>query len=137
MDPQYSSPLQKQRNKKFTQISITDKVSEAKIDDSIDNSDKRTQKYEKLVMGTAAAYKQLSHERKLYLPTLIKAVELDKKLKIVTSKTRTGNSVRISQEKSLKHPSVSSALDMHSSQKDIRLEGDELPSSKRRGSLFE
>jgi hypothetical protein len=48
-------------------------------------------------MGTAAAYKNMSPERKLYLPTLIKVVEMDKKLKIVNSKTtKAGTSVRIS-----------------------------------------
>ena len=42
----------------------------------------------------------------MYLPTLIKAVELDKKLKIVTNKTRLGNPLRLSVERGGKTPSM-------------------------------
>ena len=84
----------------FDKISITDKVANSMArDDSEESATARARKYEKLVMGAASAYKYSSPERKLYLPTLIKAVELDKKLKIISTKSRSGTSVRISLDK--------------------------------------
>ena len=126
MDPMYSSPLYKQRRK--NQISITDKVSEAQHDQSQEKSDKRPQKFEKMVMKTAAAYQHASPERKLYLPTLIKAVELDKKLKIVTNKTRLANPLMLSIERGGKTPSMK---ELQTQSRETRNESDQQSSYRR------
>eukprot|EP00347_Sterkiella_histriomuscorum_P009018 403342844 len=92
------------------QLSVTDKITQQLNHNNSgigaqDQTHRHHQKFERIVMGSASVYKY-TQQNKLYLPTLIKTIEFDKKMQIVNRVNNQNNLNRLSLE-SLHRGSVS------------------------------